>query len=155
MDRKPILKTNGGRKFEAVDSEGIYLLEGETSKTIWNARVDGHPKVKHRMAIPEEHWLSASPSETLFGCIRDDLEEFGPAYVRSVFDDHVPWSPDLILGYFIARNSIIEVPWKKFQQTWDEFLWYEDEFPILMPLKEPTDIALMFGPHDQVWKIQR
>lgn len=129
-------------KMSEIDWQGIFVLDKETSSSLWQQYIS--PNNRHFMLLANNEW----PSQIV------QKENFIYNWSKNWDDNNIDGFRDVLLELNLPANSeilffwmqeiAIKTTWQIFTRNWINFL-YEDEGCILLILKQNKSLILSNG----------
>lgn len=146
-----ILKSDYADFFVEFESIEIFILDSSESELIWNEYIKSSGK--SYSSIENENWLVASD----FKVIGDWITDFNNSEISQISNllgSECVWKDSDTIAFIISKYEIIETEWKNFKSNWINFLYCDDDCPIVINLTN-FDSAFYFTPLGKIIKVRR
>ncbi len=129
-------------EFDDIVDSTIFLLSKNEANTFWANKV-GQSGASF-MTLPDNHWL-VTGQQKIIGRWMEDFNANNSNDIQNILNNEIQWPDSSLIRFCISKDIIIESEWQSFKKNWINFIYCDDDCPIILNMSN-SNIALIFRP---------
>jgi Protein of unknown function (DUF2947) len=127
-------------EFFFEEEKNIFLLAENSAAHIWETYIDKTSDNYFHLA--DNHWIIKSQQNFITNWLTDFNNEFSDR-IKEILGTKLLWNDEDIVWFCINKHTILESIWSEFKQKWINFLYCENDVPLILNKFDKTKILIV------------